>query len=520
MSDSEGSHRVDHIVVAMFENRSFDNLLGYLYRPGEVPAFEGVVGRNLSNPIPEYALLADRHQVPVHPTEKMGTPDPDPGEEYPHVNTQIYGGVTPEANRLKGSEEMEPPFNAPSDPRVPPTMDGFVADYINTLQVTRGRPPRFDEYSQIMGCYTPAQLPVTSTLAKGFACFDHWFCEVPSQTYANRSFFHAASSSGFVLNGPIGNFPLHNDAETIFERLEAAGVSWRVYFHPLQCVSATGLIHAPRLARYFATHFFSIDDFIVDAARGKLPAYAFIEPSLIPPHTDMHPPGDTRLRRLLSFLPKPTSVHGGESLFARIYEAIRTSASATGSNFENTLLLATFDEHGGTYDHVPPPRVPPPDPKATAGQMGFRFDRSGVRVPTIAISAWIDPRTVVNAEYRATSVIRTLRERWSLGPPLTGRDAVAADIAPLLTRSTPRPPAEWPRVAVPPLPRLGLLEAVFTPLPALGRDLFGAALSYESQKTGRATRLNLGRASHWRARRYVRRLRSVSFVRAHTRSRR
>ena len=112
----------------------------------------------------------------------------------------------------------------------------------------------------------------------------------------------------------------------------------------------------------------------------------------------------------------------------------------------------TFDEHGGTYDHVPPPAVPPPDPAAPAGQLGFAFDRSGVRVPAIAISAWIPERTVVNAEYRHTSVIRTMRERWQLGAPLTARDAAARDISPVLSLDSPRPPEDWPEVFPRPVP--------------------------------------------------------------------
>ena len=114
--------------------------------------------------------------------------------------------------------------------------------------------------------------------------------------------------------------------------------------------------------------------------------------------------------------------------------------------------MITFDEHGGTYDHVPPPPVASPDPSGPAGQYGFTFDRSGIRVPAIAISPWIAERTVVNDEHRHTSVIRTLRERWSLGAPLTARDANAPDLAPLLTLATPRAPEDWPDVQAPPVP--------------------------------------------------------------------
>ncbi|MFZ3356593.1 MAG: alkaline phosphatase family protein [Thermoplasmata archaeon] len=512
MTDSTPPHRFDHMVVLMFENRSFDNLLGYLYQPGEVPAFEGLEGRNLSNPIPEYARDAEQGTVPVHPSLRMDTPDPDPGEEHPHTNTQLFGTVAPPENRFKPVEQMQPPFNAPGDPTTTPPMDGFVVDYINTFRVERGRLPRYEEYAQIMSCFRPDQMPVMSTLAKGFACFDHWFCEVPSQTFPNRSFFHAATSSGFVINRPVENFPLHNDAETIFERLEAAGLSWRVYFDPLQCVSITGMLHAARLGPYFATRFAPIDDFYRDAAAGTLPAYAFIEPSLIPPHSDMHPPGGARIRRLLFFLPRPSALKAGDALLGRVYNAVRASATEGGSNFSNTLLIVTFDEHGGTYDHVPPPKAPSPDSSAPAGQLGFRFDRSGVRIPTLAISAWIDAHTVVQSEYRSTSVIRTLRERWQLGPPLTQRDAVAADVAPTLSRTTPRPREDWPIVEAGPEPKPpGLWEELMRPLPTLGRHLFTAALAYEAHKTGTETSLDLSRTSRWRARRRMRKLTAAAF---------
>jgi phospholipase C len=277
------------------------------------------------------------------------------------------------------SEQMTAPFNAPDDPHATPTMDGFVADYISMFTAETGRQPAYEEYAQIMTGYTPEQVPVISAIARGFATFDHWHCDVPSQTFTNRSFYHAASSSGFVVNAPYDNFPLHNDAETIFERLEAAGLSWRVYVDPGMRFSATGMIHASRLSRYFATHFSTLGDFFDDAERGTLPAYSFIEPCLAHAHNDYHPAVDAVFAGVE--VDPPSSILGGEELLARLYTAVRTSSTAGGSNFANTLFLVAFDEHGGTYDHVPPPRVDPPDPAAPPGQMGFRFDRAGIRIP-------------------------------------------------------------------------------------------------------------------------------------------
>jgi phospholipase C len=443
---------IDHVVVIMFENRSFDNLLGRLYQPGEVASFEGVLGREFSNPVPDWcADPGGRKDVPYAIATDMNTPDPDPGEEYQHVNTQLFGSIDPPGNRGKAPVHMVAPFNAPADPGRRPTMDGFVTDYISTFLAQKAREPSYAEYAQIMTGYTPEQLPVTSALARGFATFDHWFCEVPSQTFANRSFFNAASSSGLVVNvDPPESFPVHNSAETIFDRLDRNGHSWRVYCDPPSNISLTGIIHARRLIDNFRSNFFSTDQFLEDAATGQLPTYSFIEPNLLYGHNDMHPAFNSLFPGVV--LDPPSSLLGGDALLAKIYNAVRTSASPRGSNAYNTLLMVNFDEHGGTFDHVPPPAAVPPEPGAPAGQLGFTFDRSGVRVPAIAISAWIPERTVVNAEYRNTSVLQTVRRRWNLGPPLTARDASARDLTPVLTLDQPRPPEEWPNAVPRPVP--------------------------------------------------------------------
>jgi phospholipase C len=452
MPQPDRGNALDHVVVIMFENRSFDNLLGRLYQPGEVAAFEGVAGKDLSNPIPDWAPdAAGRTSVPYGISPTYNTPSPDPGEEYQHVNTQLFGLINPRENRGVLAQHMQPPYNAPADPAQLPTMDGFVADYISAFTAEMSRQPRYDEYAQIMTGYEPANIPVVSGLAKGFCIFDHWHCEVPSQTFTNRSFFHAASSSGLVLNlTPAESFPLRNSAKTLFDLLEEHGLTWRVYCDPPSHISLTGIIHARRLLDRFRTNFFSTDQFYADAASGQLPTYSFIEPNLLYGHNDMHPAFDALFPDMQ--VDPPSSLLGGEALLARVYDAVRTSATPGGSNVYNTLLLVTFDEHGGTYDHVPPPAAPPPDPAAGPGQLGFTFDRLGVRIPTIAISAWAPAGTVITGQYQHTSLLATLRRRWSLGQPLTARDAGAADIAPVLSLEVPRPPETWPQVVAQPVP--------------------------------------------------------------------
>jgi phospholipase C len=253
-------------------------------------------------------------------------------------------------------------------------------------------------------------------------------------------------------------------------------------------ISMTGMIHAPRLSKYFATKFSTLDDFFDDAERGALPTDAFIEPSLIHAHNDYHPAVNAMFPGVSA--DAPSSILGGEDLLARVYSAVRT-ATADGSNFANTLLMVGWDEHGGTFDHVVPPRVDPPDLATPTGELGFQFDRAGVRIPTLAVSAYIDAQTVVTDSYRNTSMIRTLRERWNLGPPLTRRDATAPDIAPVLTRSTPRPQDDWPDVTPEPVHQLtDTIVAMDQPLPPLGKYLLGVAIALDEHYTGHCPDIN------------------------------
>ena len=168
-------------------------------------------------------------------------------------------------------------------------MDGFVTDYISTFTGEIGRQPTYDEYAHIMTGYTPEQLPVLNGIARDFGVFDHWFCEVPSQTFMNRSFWTAATSSGFVVNSPMTQVVHENDAETIFERLEAHGKTWKVYVMEPMPLSFTGVIHFPRLKDRLATHFVPFAEFEKDAAAGTLPDFSLIEPNMMAGHGDYHP---------------------------------------------------------------------------------------------------------------------------------------------------------------------------------------------------------------------------------------
>lgn len=143
------SHAIDKIVVVLFENRSLDNVLGRLYGPEDGKNFDGVIGKDLSNSIPEWAEHgAERKVVPYTVATDMDAPNPDSGEEWFHTNTQLFG-VLDAQNRFKGADEVSEPWNAPP-PGATPTMDGFVTDYISTFTAEMGRQPSYEEYAHIM----------------------------------------------------------------------------------------------------------------------------------------------------------------------------------------------------------------------------------------------------------------------------------------------------------------------------------------------------------------------------------
>lgn len=455
----------DHLVVVMGENRSFDNLLGWLYTAENLPdgqSFDGLAFGEYSNTAPDGTVVA-AHVYDGPTDEIMGRPNPDPGEEYPHVNTQLFGTIRPPGNADLLVEGMQAPYNAPGLGDAP-TMHGFLTDYaINYRRLNQGKEPTADEARQIMGSFSPEMLPVLSTLAKNFAVYDAWHCAVPSQTFCNRSFFHASTSHGFVTNKHGGGYRKWLDADpapTIFNRLEEAGLDWRIYFDELQLVSFTGVLHAPVLEPYWRTdHFATMDRFHEDVRTGKLPAYAFIEPRMTYNHNDFHPPfgklrestveGTTVIDSAIS------DVRAGEALIHEIYSAIKASATDDGSNALNTMLLITFDEHGGTYDHVAPPSATPPHADAQPGEMGFTFDRLGCRVPAIAVSAYTRSGTVINDSMHHGSVIATLARLHGL-KPLTRRDAGANEMFNAVNLDAPRHPITWPSTVpqyIPPNPQ-------------------------------------------------------------------
>lgn len=472
------SNAMDHVVLVLFENRSFDNMLGQLYGPSDGKTFEGILGKDLSNPVPAWA----EHQPPdgsgvvkAHVGTDMDAPCPDSGEEWYHTNTQLFN-VLDEANRFAGPDTMKAPWNVPA-PGAIPTMDGFVTDYISWFTWEMGRQPTYDEYAQIMQCYAPEQAPVLSGIAREFGVFDHWFSEVPSQTFMNRSFWTSATCTplptGGTINSPSSHWMKDNTAETIFDRLEAHGRTWKVYIKEPAPASFTGFIHWPRLKERFATNFVPFEEFKKDAANGTLPDFALIEPNLLLGHGDYHPAEGASLFKGLDLpIDPPSAIMSGEVFLEELFETYRSMQSPTGSNVWNTTLFIGWDEPGGTFDHVAPGAVPPPDASAPAGQFGFTFDRSGYRVPAIVVSPWVEPGSVFNDEHRHTSMIATLRKVWGLGDAFTQRDAAAKPIDYVFSRETPTDPEQWNVPQARPLSQAQLdFHAVDRTLSTLGKAM-------------------------------------------------
>jgi phospholipase C len=389
-----GTPIIEHVVVLMLENRSFDCMLGRLYPDNA--AFEGLTGAESNNfgsrPLTVWNSLA------IDPTTAC-IPDPDPGELFVDMNVQLFG-----------TKDNQPAAAA--------NMGGFANNYWAQPPTDKPYDPR-----SVLHYFTPEQVPVISTLAKAFGVCDQWHASAPCQTWPNRFFVHTATAQGHVDNSTF-NVPFL--APSIFHRLSQNGNSWRVYFHdvPQSLLLGDIWLSAPLHYRFFS-------NFLVDAASGTLPNYSFIEPRYF---------ADSFLRNIANDEHPPHNILFGEQLIASVYNALRAS-----SVWEKTLFIITYDEHGGCYDHVAPPVAVPPD---NLSPYGFTFDRYGVRVPAVIISPYIRAGTIIKSApdlpaqgppypFDHTSIIATLRKIFSLGPPLTGRDAVAPDLLGALNLPAP-----------------------------------------------------------------------------------
>jgi phospholipase C len=383
---------IDHIVVLMLENRSFDHLLGYLSLEGGRTDVDGLTATTQANPYQGSSYAPHHLDRTAFATEAE-----DPGHSGADVREQLADGNT-----------------------------GFAANFAGHAArfVAKNGGPMPDP-GLVMGYYNAADLPVYDFLAEHFMVCDRWFSSVPGATWPNRLYALAGRAQGSHddLSPPLyglSSFPRH---------LEAAGVDWRWYSY--DPASLRMVDPAFRLSHHERFSFFDKrkisprekavgelleegPSFLDDAASGALPAVSWIDPHfkdahmLGPDSNDDHPPED---------------VTAGQDLVLTVYHALRRSKA-----WSKTLLLITYDEHGGFFDHVSPPAAPDDDPA---------FERYGVRVPALVVSPFVAARSVATDAagepivFDHTSIIKTILLRHCLDDdgtiPDMGRRVSAAN---------------------------------------------------------------------------------------------
>lgn len=352
---SVGVDKLKHIVVLMMENRSFDHMLGglSLVMEGGQKKYPGINGLTGNESNPDTAGTA----IKVQPNAKFQSQlDPDPDHHFPGVDLQIFG-------------------DAAAGPARVANMQGFVKDYFTqTNDVNRSH--------NIMYYFTPEKLPVLTTLATQFAVFNGWFSSIPGPTICNRAFAHYGTSFGQV---GMDIFYILDPILSIYERMIQTGHTSKIYYYDQQ----SSTMEIVNLLKNQPQVFGSYSQFVSDCQGGTLPEYSFIEPC----YNDH--PGLGGGEILASDQHPDHNVQEGEKFIARVYNAIRTNPAI----WESTVLLIVYDEHGGIYDHVPPPACTPDGYSAKAADTGtgapFNFDRLGVRVPAVLVSPYIPKGTIV-----------------------------------------------------------------------------------------------------------------------------
>jgi phospholipase C len=253
-----------------------------------------------------------------------------------------------------------------------------------------------------LGYYTRADLPTTSALVDNFTIFDNWFCGILGPTYPNRFYTHAAATDRITNTTTTSTLP------TIWDRLSNAGISAKYYFSDLPFIGLFG----PDKAKYSTR----IENFYVDAAAGTLPSYSYLDPYFLGEDqggsNDDHPHADIRR---------------GQAFVSEVVRAVTQSPL-----WSSTVLIITYDEWGGFFDHVRPPRLPDlfkPTPTEEHNTAGFR-------VPTYIVSPFASKGRVAHGQFNHASILKLAEWRWGLAP-LTPRDTAAANPATVLDFSRP-----------------------------------------------------------------------------------
>jgi phospholipase C len=367
--------QIKHVILLMLENHSFDQMLGCFQTIN--PEVDGVDPAR-----PRSCTDKDGRAFAQSETDEVQTAS-DPKHEFANVRTQLQNGNS-----------------------------GFLQDF--STAYPKSTP---EDRQQIMGYYGLDKLPALHALARDFTICDRWFSSLPGPTWPNRFFALSGTSNG-EIEMPSGNqqanplWYLHQTQDTIFDRLNEARKKWKVYYYDFP--NSWLLLH--QLQPQNVVNYHHIDDFFDKDTRNAadFPDFAFIEPKYFgQDQNDDHP---------------PHNVMKAEKLIADVYNAIRSNPDL----WQSSLLIVTFDEHGGFYDHVVPPAAVPPDGKTSK----YAFDQYGIRVPALLISPWVG-RRAEHTVFDHTSVLKYLTRKWNLAK-LTDRSDQANSLEVAFTEPQPR----------------------------------------------------------------------------------
>jgi phospholipase C len=403
---------IKHIVLLMLENRSFDQMLGCM------PGVDGVSYENANEDSEgnRYHQQSNAQNIlPIDPPHSLrsvlaqlnaGEPFSDPKMPIDFMKWLETGHHTM-ASLISVVQEAWRRFRDRYFAMARP-MSGFVKQFATTY------PERsHEERQQIMSYFARGRLPALHALAEHFTICDRWFSSVPGPTWANRLFLHSGTSAGttWMPHGPPQSvLPYMFNQRTIYDELAEHKFSWRVYFHDFPQVLALANMRKPQSR----PHIVSIEQWEDDLRNSAMsfPFFSFIEPAYFDfnvPGNDDHPPHDTQ---------------EAQNLISQVYNTLRKSAI-----WDHSLLIITYDEHGGFYDHVTPDSVIAPDDL----QDEYNFNQYGVRVPALLVSPYAS-KSVYKETLDHTSIGAYLVEQFGISP-LGARMADAKSFSDALTSS-------------------------------------------------------------------------------------
>jgi phospholipase C len=381
---------VDTIVLVMLENRSFDHMLGHLSH-GQHANGSDVDGITAPLKRDAYANVFEGEAYHPHPLK-----DGALAGDLPHDRGTIAAQLN--RSRVRGTF----------------AMNGFAKSYFTASPNNRSTRP------DPMGFLLPRDVPMMRFFADHFAVCDRWFSSLPAGTQPNR----LMAWTGTTLIDSNGFLPPRDPL--LLDWLEQKGVRWRVYTSGLSFFLLLGATAA------FGPNFRGIDRLAPDVANeqpGDFPQVIIVEPLY----------GDAA--RIVGGIPNddhaPIPVGPGQLFLRKLYEALTRNPA----RWARTVLIVTYDEHGGFWDHVPPPDIPfVPPANATFTK---RFESLGVRVPGLVVSPLVSARSVCHEVLDHTSILQLLAEKFTPGQPYSRpvelrRQAGIASVSAVLDLDVPR----------------------------------------------------------------------------------